>query len=338
MIIFYFDFYTGYVQTSAEWPFTVHFFTELQLDRFIKYCKTEKYSTLHIDATGSIIRQLKDQKEVYFYCMVFHDKNSSILPLSGALLSDHTAASITSYFLCLRSKLATRSKAARPAFIVIDFSAALINSVLASFNVENIHNYLRRCFNTLNRVYDTKQLRNMTFLRLCCAHAMKAFSRSLFKLKVSKDTHHHLMTFFAILLNSTDFEGAFNLYKHIIYIYGDPCFETAPEEVTLLLNIHDLSEFDIKPYLEESDVQDDKPIKQDFLDEIDITTDPIIHQSPFNIKACADIPALRRVIDKEKLGREPVNPLYSKQIIHLLHKWFAYIPLWSCIMTDFFER
>ena len=326
------------MQTSGEWPFTLYFFTELQVDRFAKYCKTEKYSTLHIDATGSVIRQLKHQKDVFFYCMVFRDKDSSILPLSGALLTDHTAASITSYFLCLRSKLAMCSKVARPAFVVIDFSAALINSVLASFNTENIHNYLRRCYNTLNRVYNIKQLRNMTFLRLCCAHAMKAFSRSLFALKVSTKTHSHLMTFFAILLNSTDFEGAFNLYKHIIYIYGDPCFEQAPEEVTLCLSTHDLSEFDVNSYLEEKNVKDDKPIKQDFLDETDITTDPIIHQSPFNIAACTGIPALRRIINKEKLDKEPVNPLYSTQIINLLHKWFAYIPFWSCIMTDFFER
>jgi hypothetical protein len=270
--------------------------------------------------------------------MVFQDKNSSILPLSGSLLSDHTAASITSYFNFLQSKLAIRSKAARPAFVIIDFSAALINSVLASFNVENIHSYLRRCYNTIDHVYDTKQLRNMTFLRLCCAHAMKAFSRSLFKLNVSKETHHHLMSFFAILLNSTEFEGAFDLYAHIIYIYGDPYSETSSEALTLLLSRSDLSEFDIKPFLEESDVQDDKPNKQDFLDETDITTDPIIHQSPFNIKACARIPPLRRIIEKQKLDTEPCNSLYSPKIIHLLYKWFAYIPLWSCIMTDFFER
>jgi len=66
IIIYSFDFCTGFVQTSGEWPFTLYFFTELQVDRFVKYCKTEKYSTLHIDATGSVIRQLKHQKDVFF--------------------------------------------------------------------------------------------------------------------------------------------------------------------------------------------------------------------------------------------------------------------------------
>ena len=168
--------------------------------------------------------------------MVFKDKHPSIMPLSGALLSDHTAASITSYFSCLRSKLAMRSKDARPLFVVIDFSAALINSVLASFNVENIHSYLRHCYNTLDPAYDTKQLKNMTFLRLCCSHAMKAFSRSLFNLNVSKDKHRNLITLFAILLNSTNLHGAYLLYTQIVYIYGNPYSNDSPEALDSLLN------------------------------------------------------------------------------------------------------
>jgi hypothetical protein len=270
--------------------------------------------------------------------MVFRDKDSSILPLSGALLSDHTAASITSYLNRLRSKLATRSKVAHPAFVIIDFSSALINSVLASFNIENIHTYLRRCYNTLNRVYKTKQLRNLTFLRLGCSHATKAFSRRLFKLNVAKDNHHHFMSLFAILLNSTDLEGAFDLYTYIVNIYGDPYNDRSSDALARLLSRSDLSEFDITPFLEENDVVDDQPNKQDFLEETDITKDPIIHQSPFNVKACSRLPVLRRLIKKEKLVTEPCNPLYSPKIIHLLYKWFAYIPFWSCIMTNFFER
>ena len=260
------------------------------------------------------------------------------MPLSGALLTDHTAVSITSYFNCLRSKLAMRSKVARPAFVVIDFSSALINSVLASFNVENINTYLRRCYNTLERVYKTKQLRNMTFLRLCCAHAMKAFSRSLFKLNVGKNNHRHLMSLFAVLLNSTDLDGIFDLYSRIIDIYGDPYCDRSCNELALLLSRSNSSEFDVTPHLEEKHVEDDKDHQQDFLEETDITTDPIIHQSPFNVKACDRIPALRSIIENKTLDKEPCNSLYSPKVIRTLHKWFAYIPLWSCLLTDFFER
>ncbi|CAF1314555.1 unnamed protein product [Adineta ricciae] len=328
----------GFIQAVSEWPFIVKFFTEIQIDRFIKYCRSEKYSCLHVDATGSVVRNLKDQKDVFFYCLVYRHDDSPILPLSGALLTDHTAASITSFLLSVRSKLMLRSKTARPAFVIIDFSAALINSVLASFNVENIHTYLRRCYNTINRMYKTKQLRNMTFLRLCCSHAMKAFSRGLFKINVSKETHHHLMTFFAILLNSTNFDGILDLYRCLIHIYGDPYCDTPYTTLASLLNKPELAGFDIEHFLEESDVQDDKELKQDFLEETNFTTDAIIRQSPFNIKARANIPALNRFFERKKLDESPRNQLFSAKIIYLLHKWFAYIPLWSGMLVGFYER
>ena len=187
-------------------------------------------------------------------------------------------------------------------------------------------------------MYKTKQLRNMIFLRLCCSHAMKAFSRGLFKINVSKETHHHLMTFFAILLNSENIDGIFDLYRCIIHIYGNPYCDTPYTTLASLLNKSELLGFEIEPYLEESNIQDDKELKQDFLDETDITTDTIIRQSPFNIKARADIPALHRFFERKKLDEEPRNQLYSAKVIRLFHKWFAYIPLWSGVLVDFYER
>ncbi|CAF4658429.1 unnamed protein product, partial [Didymodactylos carnosus] len=104
------------------------------------------------------------------------------------------------------------------------------------------------------------------------------------------------------------------------YVYGDPYSDNSSDELASLLRKSDSSEFDIEPYLQESDVKDDKPMKQAFLDETDITMDPIIHQSPFNVKACANIQYLRQIIQKEELHKEPSNSLYSPKIIRLLHK------------------
>jgi hypothetical protein len=283
------------------------------------------------------VKKLTDQKPVFFYSMVFKDgkDGSPIMPLSGALLSDQTAASITSYFNCVRSKLSKCSATTRPAFVVIDFSAAILNSVLSSFNVENTHQHLRRCNNTLERAYTTAQLRNMTFVRLCCSHVMKAFARSLYIIEKSKEARRQCMSLFAILLNSTDVKGAFDLYEQIMHIYADPNNERAMETLTLLLNKSDLSELDIQKILDKSEESDDEP---HFLDEMDITRDPIIHQSPFNIKACARIPALDRIIKKTAFEQQPTNTLYSSKIVVLLHKWFAYLPLWSSIMTGFLDR
>ncbi len=329
--------YTGYIQTTAEWPFAVHFFTEQQLDRFVDYCKKEKYSYLHIDATSSIVRKLKEQNSVFFYSMLFKDGDdpSNNLPLSGALLCDQTAASITSYFNLVRARLALRSKVARPSFVIIDCSAAMLNSVLSSFNVQNVHNYLRQCMNTLDRRYDTSQLRNMTFVRYCCSHVMNAFSRSLFQIEKSKEARRNIMTLFAILLNCSNVEGAFDLYEYIMNIYANPHEEHAAEMLSLLLNDSDIEAFPIDTYLDNAESAEYEP---HFFDEIDINTDPIIHQSPFNIKSCERIKFLNGIINKEPMKNEPTNSLFSIKIVQIFYKWFGYIPLWSNIMTDYIDR
>lgn len=340
-IKFLFFFNIGFIQTSAEWPFATYFFTEQQLDRFAQACKKNTYSYLHIDATGSVIKKLLNQDAVFFYAMVYKDEktDSSILPLSGALLSDQKTAAINAYFSCVLSRLALRHKTTRPSFVVIDFSAALLNSVLSSFNNENINSYLRRCSNTLDKAYTVSQLKNTTFVRLCCSHVMKAFSRSLHKITQSKEAHRQLMTLFGILLNSTDIEGAFDLYEKIVTIYADPHDQDASRKAKFLLTTVDQVDEEFHNYLNEELYEDDDEKDQShFLDEIDITKDAIIHQSPFNIKACARIPTLDRIIKKEKLHQEITNSMFSTKIVQLLYKWFAYLPLWSCIMTDFVER
>jgi hypothetical protein len=331
------EFTLGYIQTSGEWPFTTHFFTENQLDTFIASCKRNKYSHLHIDATGSIVKKLRDQKAIYFYSMVYKDEytGSSILPLSGALLSDHSTAAITAYFYCVISKIASRNKTARPSFIVIDFSHALLNSTLAAFNVENIHSHLRRCSNTLDYAYTAAQLKSMTFVRLCCAHVMKAFARSVNKIETSKEARRQLMLLFGILLESKNVDGAFGLYEQIMNIYADPQAENSSRILNSLLSTTDLIDDDIDKYLNE---QMDDVNEPNFFDEIDITKDAIIYQSPFNIKACARVPALNKIIQQEKYDGPITNSLYSRKIVQLFHKWFAYLPLWSCIMTDFVDE
>lgn len=331
----------GFIQFSAEWPFATHFFTEQQLDRFAQACKKNKYSYLYVDATGSVIKKLVDQKAVYFYAMVYKDEktDSALLPLSGALLSDQTTASITSYFNCVISKLALRDKTARPSFVVIDFSPALLNSVLRTFSIEHVNSYLRRCSNTLDKAYTKSQLKNTTFVRLCCSHVMKAFSRSLHKITPSKEVHHQLMMLFGILLNSTDVEGAFNLYEKIIGIYADTQDQDTSRKLKSLLSTVEQVDEEFHHYLDDELYEDDaENTEQHFLDEIDVTKDAIIHQSPFNTKACTRIPTLNRIITKEKIREEITNPMFSIKIVQLLHKWFAYLPLWSCIMTDFVTR
>lgn len=328
--------FLGYIQKTGEWPFEVHFFNESQINGYIRYCKKETYSYLHIDATGSIVRKFKNQNQVYFYTMVYTDNNINlILPASGALLSDHTTGSITAYFNNFRGKAASLSKTARPSFVVIDFSPALLNSVLASFNIENVHSHLRRCSNTLDGAYNKSQLKDMTFVRLCCSHVVKAFSRSLHNLESSREARFKIISLFVILLNVNNLHGAYDLYEHIINIYANPHNQNSLTQLNSLLSTDQLTKEEIDQYLDEKTENGEEP---HFLDEIDITKDAIIHQSPFNIKARNRMPFLNQIIKKEKLNDQATNQLYAPKIVQLFHKWFAYLPLWSCIMVNFIDE
>ena len=147
------------------------------------------------------------------------------------------------------------------------------------------------------------------------------------------------MAVFGILLNTTDVNGAFDLYEKIVSVYADTQDEDASRKLKALLSTANQIDEEFDHYLNDELYEDDeKKDEPHFLDEIDITKDAIIHQSPFNVKACARLPMLNRIIKKEKIHEQITNPMFSVKIIQLLHKWFAYLPLWSCIMSDFIER
>ncbi len=118
-------------------------------------------------------------------------------------------------------------------------------------------------------------------------------------------------------------------------MYANPHAKNSSRKLNSLLDTTDFNQGEIEEYLDEKPEENEEP---HFLDDIDITKDAIIYQSPFNVKVCARIPALNRLILKEKIDKQITNPLYSPKIVHLLHKWFAYVPLWSCIMTDFVDN
>ena len=105
----------------------------------------------------------------------------------------------------------------------------------------------------------------------------------------------------------------------------------------MLLNESNEDEFPVEPYLNAGN-NDNDGNEAHFLDEIDITTDAIVHQSPFNVKMFERVSFLKQIVYKEPLKRQTTNSLFSIKLVHLFHKWFAYGPLWSGIMTEFIDR
>ncbi|CAF1027111.1 unnamed protein product [Rotaria sordida] len=125
------------------------------------------------------------------------------------------------------------------------------------------------------------------------------------------------MTLFAVLLNCHNVDGVFDLFEEIMNIYADPYNNQSSQRLSLLLDQSNADEFPVEPYLDEIEQDEEEP---HFLDEIDITNDAIIHQSPFNVKACERMPLLKQLIRKEPMKKKPTNPLFSIEIVHLFYK------------------
>ena len=332
----------GYVQTMAEKPFRLHLTSEAQIARFSHYCKKSRYSHIHIDATGSIVKSLPHQKIVLLYAAVFKDGSdpTNVIPLGHAILADHTATSISYFLGTLRQGIVTlNDKVVRPSFFVVDFSPAIFNAILQAFNHEDIHAHLKRCWNVIHRKYDAKELRSRSFLRLCCSHIMHAFARSLSAANVAKRTRRSVMHVFALFINCGELELSFKFLKRLLHMFGNP-HATDAEEI--------LKRFLEAPYDDDStsekigscdfDVDDDL---SDPLDEVDETVNnskAIIHQSPFNIEAIRRFPELSELLSPEKKYENVINPLFCRRIVLVFYRWFAYLPLWTSLLTEFEDR
>ena len=57
--------FNGYIQSVSLFPFTVTFFTEGQIDSYVNYCKEDSSSTVHFDATGSVVKDIPGQKRPF---------------------------------------------------------------------------------------------------------------------------------------------------------------------------------------------------------------------------------------------------------------------------------
>ncbi|CAF4112966.1 unnamed protein product [Didymodactylos carnosus] len=332
----------GYVQVMAEKPFRLHLTSEAQILRYISYCKNNAYSHIHIDATGSIVKSLPHQKIILFYAAVFKDGNdpTNIIPLGHAILADHTATSISYFLGTLRQHIVTlKDKVIRPSFFVTDFSPAIINAILQTFNHEDIHGHLKRCWNVILRKYDAKEIRTRSFLRFCCSHVMNAFARSLSAANVGKEIRKKVMHVFALFINCGEFEMSFKFLKRVLHMFGNPQATDAENILQMFLEApYDAETTPEKIGSCDLEVEEDSIDPLDAVDENMHSSKAIIHQSPFSIEAIRRFPQLSELLDYGKKFENVTNPLFCRRIILVFYKWFAYLPLWTSLLTEFEAR
>jgi hypothetical protein len=243
-----FSFFKGYIQVKGEMPFRVHLFSEPQIERYIRYCTKEKYSYVHIDATGGVLKTMCEQKQSLLYAIIFKDGNDATdtTALAHAVLTDHTVHSISYFFGNVAYNITqVKKKLVLPSFFIIDFSAALMNAILQSFNIENINTHLNRCWNVVCGKYNTRQLRSLSFIHFCCCHVMHAVARSLTDARIDKKIRRGVLYIFASILCGNDIKQLYDILGSIINIFGDPNEQNAKEifqrMISLQLNVDEES-------------------------------------------------------------------------------------------------
>ena len=164
----------GYIQSLGHDPFIVHLYTEDQINvlRAIKNTSI----TVHLDATGSVIRRIEDsQQKVFYYALTVQHPtySTSPVPLAEMISSGHTSAEI-SYFLhkwSLDTKKTLGSEI-NIGQIELDYSWALIYNVSNVFLKCDIDSYLDICRNKLKMNPSDKNPELKVIIHLCSTHLL----------------------------------------------------------------------------------------------------------------------------------------------------------------------
>ena len=177
---------------SVGSPFYVHVCSQEQ----ISLLRNLTDVTLHLDATGSIIKNPWNQnKRVYYYAGVIQVPSTKrICPIFEMVTSSHDAASLSCWLFSFKTSY-LNSKNTWPVFkrVVVDFSFAFINAVVLSFNNTDLLNYMQTTFEAvqLQKTLPT----NYVIISICCFHAFRLMSNLIVEFypkeihKIMKEVH-----------------------------------------------------------------------------------------------------------------------------------------------------
>lgn len=187
----------------------------------------------HLDATGSVTKNIQGQKAPFLYSLVMHDpENNTIVPIFDFVSTSHCSITITKYLFSFKKyleKMVNSKYSKYPTTIVVDFSWALINSILDAFNCCTIRQYLEWSYEIVilkkskeNAILDC--LMN-TKVYLCSTHFLKLIVSKVEKIKAKREVKQKFILGFSLLQNSTHLTEFENHLVDIYYLFNQQvCF------------------------------------------------------------------------------------------------------------------
>ena len=197
----------GSIHFIGKVPLIVHVYREHFIRRYHRH-----RTVLHIDATGSITKQI-GSKRPFLYVIVAEGEGqgSTSYPLAHMLSESHTVPTLEHFLARLSRdfKEVTQQPLAPPR-MVMDFSWALIHANVGSLLKTTVPAYLDACWKATKGDPSPS-----TIVSLCGAHVSHRFSRAVKENGISRESAPGFMWLFAKLQLSktmTELDHWFNTF------------------------------------------------------------------------------------------------------------------------------
>ena len=320
----YSSYYTGSLHTISYDSFFIHYWTKYQNHMYKNYANSN-FCKVHIDATGSLVKKIKDDHRVsnhiFLYEIVVHISNKPV-SICQMLSEAHDTATIE-YWLNKWIKDVKKV----PQESVTDFSLALIGASCRAFNECSIKSYLRSVSSILAGNIKEKP---RCYLRIDVAHLIKFVSRwKCFDSKARLIRKFYIRCVALMVKCNTNKELEEIIINTLILCKSDTCGKkedsdelTNSEKAKVFLgHCIEVGEADILP--ETSKIQTDS------------------ENTDFNFEISTTSPWVEEIINKSDLasttvGNEP-NPYYCPEFGKKLKNILSYAPLWTSVLKNFFH-
>ena len=313
----------------------------------------QRSNVLYFDATGSIHKIIKRQKNPFFYSLVFHDSiNSSIIPLAEFLTTANDQTNVTKILLSIKNLLTDCKKNLYPSVIVVDHSYCLINSVMSSFNGCHLSVYLNWCFDMIFKKPSNLEFINLIKVKvyLCSTHFLKNIIKQTKSINANENVKKGFIFMFTLLQNSVTYKQFDSYLMNIHNIFNNQYLdESVFLSLKFLLNelrVRNLSStkaddvespdqkirnFEFDKFLKESNVY----MKQDF-------DETLKNSSPWKLFLDQRITNFHKLlIEKYSMNRDQLlpNEFFCKPLFAILEKYFHLVPLWSgiCVQEELLQ-
>lgn len=208
-----------------------------------------------------------------------------------------------------------------------DYSFALIQASLKTFNNMNVKTYIKMCYELVSA--KATKPPDFTIIHLCAAHMWKDFSRQLAKYKnnIRREVRLQIYKGFALLQNTTTIQQARSLFSDMCFVFYA---KHANDLTTRALDRLRDKVADVN----RDDCDSDEDVTDDYFEKSMVNFGKTIKDSsPFT--NVFDNIAKQVLCETSEKSDGPINAMYCPEFIQCLLGRFMYLfPLWSGIMLN----